>query len=84
MAKRKDGQPELIIVGEEKAQQQPAAELPKPARIPMTFDAWWLLAQQKHKLRPELKQAVKKHLESRGYMAEENYDEGLRDFGIKT
>lgn len=84
MAKKKE-QPKLIIVGEQQEQkQQVVFESKKPARMPMSFDAWWLLTQQKLKLKPELKESVKKHLEARGFMKNENYDEGLIDFGIKT
>jgi hypothetical protein len=84
MAKKKE-QVKLIIVGEEQdLKQEPVAETKKAVKMPMSFDAWWLLTQQRLKLKPELKESVKKHLEARGFMKNENYNEGLIDFGIKT
>lgn len=86
MGRKREEKPQLIVVGEQEAPQPKAAPAPAPkrVRIPMTFDAWWLLKQSQYGLRPELKESVRKHLEARGFMADEDFDEGLRDFGIKT
>lgn len=84
MPKKKE-QPKLIIVGESEQKKPVETQLvKKPVKMPLSFDAWWLLTQQKLKLKPELKESVKKHLQARGFMQNENYDEGLKDFGIKA
>lgn len=84
MSKKRE-QAKLIIVGQDKPKAKiTPAQIKKTVKMPLSFDAWWLLTQQKLKLKPELKESVKKHLESRGFMQNENYDEGLEDFGIKT
>lgn len=83
MSRRRE-EPKLIIVGQETpvVQSQPAPAPRKPIRLPVSFDAWWLLKQTQVGLKPELKEAVRRHFESRGFMQDSRFDEGLRDFGI--
>ena len=80
MARKKEEQ-KLVIAGQEqKAPEAPIA----PLRLQLDFDSWWMLTQQRLKLRPELKESLRKHLIARGFMARADYDAGLQDFGIKT
>lgn len=85
MAKTKDNQPEVIVVGQEAPEQvqapRPAAV---PAQIPITFDAWWIQTAGKYGLKQDLKQSVKRHFEARGYMNYRKFNAGLRDFGFRT
>jgi hypothetical protein len=66
------------------AQEQQEVQEVKAPKISMSFDAWWLLAQNMHGLKPMLKDAVKKHMEAKGFLANEEYAKGLKDFGINT
>ncbi len=81
MARKKEEQ-KLVIAGQEQ-QKAPVAQI-APLRLQLDFDSWWMLTQQRLKLRPELKESVRKHLMSRGFMARLDFDAGLQDFGIKT
>ena len=82
MSRKKD-ENSLRIVGLE---EERAAFVPLPAPIlpKMSFDTWWLLAQQRLSLRIELKEAVKKHLEARGFMKTGDFEKGLIDFGYRS
>jgi hypothetical protein len=60
------------------------ADAMKAQKIPMSFDAWWTLTSTRLKLKPMLKPALKKHLQVKGFLAREAYDEGLAHFGIKA
>ncbi len=79
MAKKKD-EPKLVIVGEV----QEAPQLPEtpPIQAKLTFDAWWMMKSNSLKLKPELKNAVKKHFESRGFLQSGEFDKGIEDFGV--
>ena len=79
---KKNEQPKLIIAGRE----TPKAPAPyvEPLRIQIDFDSWWMLTQQRLRLRPELKESIKKHFGSRGFLVSKDFDAGLQDFGIKT
>lgn len=79
MAKRKE-EPKLIIAGQE-ALEAPV-EYIAPLRLNLDFDSWWMLTQQRLKLRPELKESIKKHFAARGFLARNDFDAGLLDFGI--
>lgn len=81
MAKRKD-ELKVTIVGAEKPQ-EPTVYVP-PLRPQLDFDSWWLMTQHRLKLKPELKEAIKKHFMARGFMARKDFDAGLIDFGIKS
>jgi hypothetical protein len=48
----------------------------------MSFDMWWTLAERRLKLKPELKEAVKKHFKSRGFLTNNDFEAGIKDFGI--
>lgn len=83
--KRKEIKKDFLVVGEEPAQQNEVEAIPVPTHIPVSFDAWWLQTQSKYKLRPELKEAVKRHFASRGFLDDSRkFDKGLRDFGYNT
>jgi hypothetical protein len=53
-----------------------------PTRIQLDFDAWWMLVSQMRGLKPQVKTAIKKHFEARGFMANKNFDDGLKDYGL--
>jgi hypothetical protein len=57
---------------------------PQAPSVPITFDAWWLRTQNKYKFKPELKKAVQRHFEARGFTDYTKFDAGLRDFGFRT
>jgi hypothetical protein len=83
--KRRENRQSVTIVGETKAQPaQIVSGSPQPIDIPISFDAWWIQTQSKHKLKPELREAVLKHFEARGFMDYKKFDLGLRDFGFRT
>ena len=83
MSKRRREQlKEITIVGQVSATVVTNQAAPVKAKI--SFDQWWLQVQNIKKLRPELKTAVYKHFESRGYLVNENFDAGLKDFGVKA
>jgi hypothetical protein len=81
MAKRSKEEQKLVIAGQEPA--APAVQI-EPLRLQLDFDSWWILTQQRLRLRPELKESVRKHLIARGFMVKLDFDAGLQDFGIKT
>jgi hypothetical protein len=81
--KKKDLKQEFTLVGEE----SPSIEIsqaPQSIDVPISFDAWWLQTQGKYKFKPELKEAVRRHFEARGFTDYKNYNAGLRDFGFRT
>lgn len=80
MARKKEEQ-KLVIAGQER--EAPVAPI-APLRLQLDFDSWWTLTQQRLRLRPELKESVRKHLIARGFMARLDFDAGLQDFGIVT
>lgn len=49
----------------------------------MSYDAWWILAEKRLKLKPEMKEAVKKHFKARGFLDNKDFEAGIKDFGIK-
>jgi hypothetical protein len=73
---------QVTIVGQEPIE-VPSAQA-EPVKAKISFDQWWLQTQNMKNLRPELKTAVYKHFESRGYLDNENFDAGLKDFGVKA
>lgn len=83
--KRKEIKKDFTLVAENKAQPiQTVAQSPQEIDIPVSFDTWWIQTQNKYKLKPELRDAVLKHFESRGFMDYKKFDAGLRDFGFRT
>jgi hypothetical protein len=84
-SKRKEDIKEFTVVSNEDI--APAASAPVAAQspvIPISFDRWWLQTQSKYKFKPELKTAVRKHFEARGFMDYTKFNDGLRDFGFRT
>ena len=81
MAKRRD-EPKFTLINENTMQKP--VELIQPLKIQLDFDSWWLITQNRLKLKPELKESVKKHFLARGFMAQNDFDAGLIDFGIKS
>lgn len=74
---------ELEIVGEVEKRnvnrKLPAKKMPQ-----ISFDAWWLRTQKKYNFGSEMKEIVFKHFRSRGFLKSKKFDEGLKDFGIKS
>ena len=82
--KRKlDKTKELEIVGEVKPKKVnrklPARRMPE-----LTFDAWWIQAQKKTGFKNYMKEVVFKHFRARGFLKSKKFDDGLKDFGIKS
>jgi hypothetical protein len=71
---------EIRIVG----QQEPIVKAEPPAEIKseITFDQWWIMVLGAKKLKSELKTAIRKHFEARGFMQSKKFDDGLKDFGF--
>lgn len=80
--KRKETKKDLSIVGE-KAQDVAKSPAVEASFAPMSYDAWWLQAQQKYNFKPELKESVKKHFEAKGFINDSRkFNDGLKDFGF--
>lgn len=73
---------ELIVVGQE--QPADAERLPDPVLPVMTYDAWWLMTASRLDLKSGLKEALRKHMQSRGFLDNGRFDDGLKDFGIRA
>ena len=78
--KRREQKIEFTVVGAEKISAEPA--IAQPARPAISFSAWWLQIQQAKQLKFELREALRKHFESRGFLASGEFEEGLKDFGL--
>jgi len=81
--------PLRIVESEDKAYQDAyqqsqaeATEEAKPVKRQISFDDWWATAEYYYKLKPELREAIKKHFEARGFLASGEFDNGIKDFGI--
>jgi hypothetical protein len=83
-SKRKGMVDEVIVVGQEDAAPERAPVTPAPVSIPISFDAWWIRTATKYNLNQDLKAAIKRHFESRGFMDYKKFDQGLKDFGFRT
>ena len=74
---------ELVIIGKEPRREVnkklPARRVPK-----MSFDAWWMRTRTKHRFNPEMKEVIFKHFKARGFLRSGRFDDGLRDFGVKS
>jgi len=68
-----------VILPEQR--ETPVIQSSAAPQIQLDFDAWWMLKSQIMNLKPQVKTAIKKHFEARGFMANQNFDEGLKDFG---
>jgi hypothetical protein len=66
-----------------KPQAQPSVPVAHKAQSSQ-FDQWWIIAQNKNKLNPAMKQAVKKHMQSTGHLQSGQFDAGLKHFGVKA
>ncbi len=82
--KRREVKKDVTIVGETEAMQAQTVQAPQAIDIPISFDSWWIQTMNKHELKPELREAVRKHFEARGFMDYKKFDAGLRDFGFRT
>lgn len=81
--KRQKSPAKLVIIGRDT--QDDAPEMPSQPDIikpVINFDAWWIMKAQSLKLKPEMKDAVKKHFMARGFMDSGDFDNGIIDFGI--
>lgn len=84
MERRGKEETKLVTVVSAEIAPAPKSPAPTPNRIVPTFEAWWVLTAQSLKLKPALKVAIQRHFESRGFMANNEFDKGLKDFGIKA
>ena len=83
--KRSEIKKEVVIVGSQPAPQAPPVEAaPEVPEIPISFETWWVQASNKHNLKPELQESVRKHFSARGFDHWKKFDAGLRDFGFRT
>jgi len=81
--KRKEIKKDFVLVGESAQSTQTAPQSPQAIDVPISFDAWWIQTKNKYKLKPELREAILKHFESRGFMDYKQFNAGLRDFGYR-
>lgn len=80
--KRQNAKMDLSIVGEQ-AQEVVQAPAVEASFAQVSYDAWWLQAQQKYNFKPELKESVKKHFEAKGFINDSRkFNDGLKDFGF--
>jgi hypothetical protein len=84
--KKREIKKEYTIVGQKAEENQTlTANQPQPMHIQISFDQWWLQTQQKYNFKTDLKEALKKHFEAKGFMDDSrNFDKGLKDFGFNT
>ena len=75
---------ELEIVGEVEKKKMVNKKLPAKNVPQLSFDAWWLRTQKKHNFAQDMKEIVFKHFRARGFLKSKKFDEGLKDFGIKS
>jgi len=81
---------ELEIVGKNEStedsvkKRQLRTKLPERKVPQITFDSWWVTAQRRHGFNPQLKEVIYKHFKARGFLSSKRFDEGLKDFGIKS
>ena len=78
MAKKK---PNNMEVTEAKPSQ---GSLPPRNEPAVSFDAWWAVTQRKYGLKSVMKTAIKRHFKSRGFLESKKFNEGLKDFGLKS
>ena len=82
---RREIKKDVEIVGEHKEMKAQKPEAPAAIHINVSFDDWWLQAQQQYKFKPELKESVKRHFEAKGFLSDSRkYNEGLRNFGFNV
>lgn len=74
---------ELEIVGE-KVIKQVNQKLPAKKLPELSFDAWWMRSQKKYSFGSEMKEVVFKHFRARGFLKSRRFDDGLKDFGLKS
>jgi hypothetical protein len=55
-------------------------EVVEPVRLP--FDTWWILVSTANNLSQNLKEPLKCHFRARGFWNDQDWDAGLRDFGL--
>ncbi len=74
---------ELEIVGE--TEKRTVNKKLPPKKLPqLSFDAWWMRTQKKYGFGSEMKEVVFKHFKARGFLKSNKFDEGLKDFGLKS
>ena len=74
---------EVKIVGAEEVPKKIKVSV-KHEKVPPTFDMWWSMKRNKLNLDDKIKEIIRIHFESRGFMKNKKFDEGLEDFGIKA
>lgn len=79
--RRKEIKQGFTVVGESSAPSIESVIVSQQPDIPISFDNWWLQTQSKYKFKSELKMAVQKHFEARGFTDYKKFNDGLRDFG---
>jgi hypothetical protein len=57
---------------------------PKPNKPILNYESWWTVTRKKHDFPAYMKEVLYRHFQSRGFLANGRYDEGLADFGIKV
>jgi len=73
----------LEIVGESK-KKTVNKKLPSRVMPQLTFDSWWMQTQKRHGFKNDIKEVVFKHFRARGFLDSKKFDDGLKDFGIKS
>lgn len=84
--KRREIKKDYTAVGQNQTETKEVKETKTEAlHIQVSFDQWWLQTQQKYNFKPALKDALKKHFETKGFINDSrNFEKGLRDFGFNT
>ena len=66
------------------AQVSPSTQAVQPLKIQVSFDDWYLQKQHGRNWRPEMKEALRRHLTACGFMKTGDFENGLKHFGIKS
>jgi len=78
---KKDKKYNNIEYSDKIAEKQSIAEYKEP--LPqLSFDAWFTKVATERKFNSGLKEALKFHFEAKGFMKDNRFDEGLKDFGF--
>ena len=78
MSKRKR---EVKIFGQEEITEAKDS-LPDPIKPKLTYDAWWVMAQQRYKLKPVMQEVLFKHFKARGFLESGDFEAGIKDYGL--
>ena len=81
--KRKQEEPKMFKLVGQSEPKSPKPQATAPKRPAMSYESWWMLTQKKYDFPLYMKEVLYKHFKARGFLSS-SFDEGLKDFGIKS